>query len=327
MTGNEEEPSDGNGPSPSTVGAVRSLDGAVCVVAGGGNGLGEAAVQELADHGARLVVNDLGTGVDGEGADPTVAEAVAADVRAAGGEAVAHAGDVSDFGAAEDLIATAVEAYGRVDFVANFAGILRDGISYRLDPDDWRAVIETNLTGQFAPLRAACAHWRDVHDGDGADGGGADGFDRQRSYLAVSAGAARGNAGQANYAAAKAGVLGMVRSVAAEMARRDVRVNALVPNGYTRMTETVPEEYRPYGPAEMPPEKVAPLVAYLASTAAHDVTGCTLSAAGDRVGVLSDPAQTAVGVSPGGWRLEALVEHFRSDVAGDVELTRTDGHL
>ena len=295
-----------------------TLAGTVCLVGGGGNGLGEAAAHELAAHGATVVVNDLGTSVSGDGSDPAVPEQVAADIRDAGGAATAHHGDVSDFDYAQRLVEDVVAAQGRLDFVANFAGILRDGMSYKLDPEDWTAVIENNLTGQFAPLRAACAHWREA---------GEDGFDRQRSYLAVSAGAARGNLGQANYAAAKAGVLGMVRSVSTELHRSDVRVNALVPNGYTRMTETVPEKHRPYTRDEMPPEKVAPMVAYLASDAATDVTGCTLYAGGNRVGVLSDPAMDAVGVDPDGWTLDALAEHFREDVAADAELTRTDAHF
>jgi len=291
----------------------------VCVVAGGGNGLGEAAAHELANRGATVVVADRGTAVDGEGSDPAVPARVAADIREAGGEATAHHLDVSDFDDAQRLVDETVSEHGRLDFVANFAGILRDGMSYKLDPEDWQAVVKTNLTGQFAPLQAACAHWRTESDESG--------FDRQRSYLAVSAGAARGNLGQANYAAAKAGVLGMVRSVSTEMYRSDVRVNALIPNGYTRMTETVPEEHRPYTREEMPPEKVAPMVAYLASEAAADVTGCTFYAGGDRVGVLEDPSMAAVGVEPGGWSAESLVDHFAEDVAADLELTRTDTHF
>ena len=317
------------------------VDGTVCIVAGGGNGLGRAAAHELASHGARVVVNDLGCEVDGTGSDASIAEDVASEIRDRGGAATAHHGDVSDFEYAERLIADTVDAHGRVDFVCNFAGILRDGISYKLTAEDWREVIETNLTGQFAPLRAVAKHWReaserrdadgrDSEDGDadgsnGEDGDG--GFDRQRSYLAVSAGAARGSLGQANYAAAKAGILGMVRSVSNELVRSNVRVNALVPNGYTRMTETVPEKHRPYTESEMPPEKVAPLVAYLASEAAEDITGCTLYAGGDRVGVFSDPATEAVGVSPDGWTLESLSEHFRENVARDVELSRTESYL
>ena len=300
------------------------LQGTVCVVAGGGRGLGRAAAVELASHGASVVVNDLGCEVDGTGSDPAVAESVAEEIRADGGTATAHHGDVSDFAYAERLIDDAVAEYGRLDFVCNFVGILRDGISYNLSEDDWRAVIETDLTGQFAPLRAAASHWREASEGSGEDG---EGFDRQRSYLAVSAGAARGSLGQANYAAAKAGVLGMVRSVSTELVRSNVRVNALLPNGYTRMTETVPEEHRPYTEAEMPPEKVAPLVAFLASDAAEGVTGCTLYAGGDRVGVYTDPATEAVGVSPDGWTLASLREHFREDVAADVSLSRTDTYL
>jgi len=306
------------------------LDGLVCVVAGGGNGLGRSAAHELANHGASVVVNDLGTDVDGTGSDPSVAESVAEEIRDEGGVASAHHGDVSDFEYAERLIDDAVAEYGRLDFVCNFAGILRDGISYKLGEEDWRAVVETNLTGQFAPLRAAASHWREASASGGDDGAGDgndDGFDRQRSYLAVSAGAARGSPGQANYAAAKAGVLGMVRSVSTELVRSDVRVNALIPNGYTRMTETVPEKHRPYTEAEMPPGKVAPLVAFLASDDAEDITGCTLYAGGDRVGVYSDPAMEAVGVSPDGWSLESLRDHFREDVAADVSLSRTDSHL
>ena len=303
------------------------LNGTVCVVCGGGNGLGRAAAHELASHGASVVVNDLGTAVDGTGSDASVPETVAEEIREAGGVASAHHGDVSDFGYTEQLVDDTVTEYGRLDFVCNFAGILRDGISYKLSEDDWREVIDTNLTGQFAPLRAAASHWRDVGEGTDDDGSGGDVADRQRSYLAVSAGAARGSLGQANYAAAKAGVLGMVRSVSTELVRSNVRVNALVPNGYTRMTETVPEEHRPYTEAEMPPEKVAPLVAFLASDAAEDITGCTMYAGGDRVGVYADPTMDAVGINPKGWSLESLQKHFREDVAADVSLSRTESYL
>ncbi|MFC6725041.1 SDR family oxidoreductase, partial [Halobium palmae] len=120
---------------------------------------------------------------------------------------------------------------------------------------------------------------------------------------------------------------GLVRSASTELYRHGVRVNALVPNGYTRMTETVPEEHRPYTREEMPPERVAPMVAYLASDAAEDVTGCTLYAGGDRVGVLSDPEVERVGVRPGGWSLAELEETFREHVADDVELTRTERYF
>jgi len=115
-----------------------------------------------------------------------------------------------------------------------------------------------------------------------------------------------------------------VRTISSEMYRHGVRVNALAPNGYTRMTETVPEEHRPYTREEMPPERVAAFAAFLASEHATDVTGCTLYAGGDRVGVFSEPSLDRVGVRPGGWTVEDLAEHFEEGVAGDVELTRTE---
>lgn len=127
-----------------------------------------------------------------------------------------------------------------------------------------------------------------------------------------------------NYAAAKAGLLGMVRTVSNELNRWDVRVNALIPNGYTRMTETVSEEHRPYTEDEVPPQKVAPLVAYLASNDAAGITGCTLYAGGDRVGVFSEPTLDRISVRPGGWSLESLQDHFRENVTQDIDLTRTD---
>ncbi|MGB9965572.1 SDR family oxidoreductase [Halobacterium hubeiense] len=295
---------------------MTGLDETVCIVGGGGNGLGEATARALADRGATVVVNDLGTSVHGEGSDPEVAASVAESIRDDGGDATAHAGDLTEFAYADDLVTETVDEHGRVDAVLNFAGILRDDLSYKLDPEDWQAVVETNLTGQFTLLQAACEHWRDA--------AGEDGFDRQRSYLAASAHSARGNVGQVNYAAAKAGILGMTRSVSSEMYRHGVRVNALVPNAYTRMTETVPEEHRPYTREEMPPERVAAFAAFLASEHAQDVTGCALYAGGDRVGVFSEPALDRVGVQPGGWSVEDLAEHFREDVAGDVDLTRTE---
>ncbi|MCD2203415.1 SDR family NAD(P)-dependent oxidoreductase [Halobacterium sp. KA-6] len=295
---------------------MTSLDGKVCIVGGAGNGLGEATARALADHGATVVVNDLGTSVHGEGSDPAVAERVAKSIREDGGDATAHAGDLTEFAYADDLVADTVADHGRVDAVLNFAGILRDDLSYKLDAEDWQAVVETNLTGQFTLLQAACKHWRDAAGGDG--------FDSQRSYLAASAHSARGNVGQVNYAAAKAGILGMMRTVSSEMHRHGVRVNALVPNAYTRMTETVPEEHRPYTREEMPPERVAAFAAFLASDHATDVTGCALYAGGDRVGVFSEPTLDCVGIQPGGWSVEALAEHFEEDIAGDVDLTRTE---
>lgn len=180
--------------------AVATLDGKVCVVAGGGNGLGRYAAEELADRGASVVVNDLGTSVQGEGADPEVARGVVERIRSDGGTAVAHHGDVADTEAAADLVRTAVEAFGGLDGVANFVGVLRDGWLTNLSDDDWDTSLRTNLRSNFGLLRAAVEHWRGL-EGDP---------EPQPSFLAVSSRGAMGNPGQLNYAASKAGVLGTV---------------------------------------------------------------------------------------------------------------------
>lgn len=294
--------------------AGAGLDGKVCVVAGGGNGLGRHAARSLADHGARVVVNDRGTSVHGEGSDPDVAAAVADEIRDADGTAIDHHGDIADTDDAGDLIDAALDAYGRVDGVANFAGILRDGWLTNLTDDDWDEVVRVNLGGHFALLRAAARHWR----GDDAEP-----LDPPRSFLAVSSMGALGNPGQVNYSATKAGVLGLVRAASTELDPIDVRVNALVPSGYTRMTATVPEDHRPYTRDEMPPERVAPMVAYLLGDASTHVTGCTLFAGGDRIGVFSDPSLDRVAVRPGGWTPDAIAETMDGDLGDGVELSRT----
>lgn len=294
------------------------LDDKVCVVAGGGHGLGRAAAEHLADRGAAVVVNDLGTSVAGQGSDPAVVEGVVAAIHEAGGAAVAHHGDVAEADAAADLVATALDEYGRVDAVANFAAILRDGWIPNLTDDDWAEVLRVNLGGHFALLRAAVRHWRSSDAGT---------LSTQRSFLGVSSLGALGNPGQLNYSTAKAGVLGFVRSASTELHDLNVRVNALVPAGFTRMTATVPEEDRPYTAEEMPPERVAPMVAYLASDAARDVTGCTLFAGGDRIGVFAEPRLDRVAVREGGWSAEAIAEALDGPLTEGFDLTRTDSFL
>lgn len=284
----------------------------VCIVAGGGHGLGEVTAIELGSQGASVVVNDLGVDVHGETETETAAEETARAVEDAGGEALAHFGDISSIEYAEDLIADTVAEYGRVDGVVNFAGILRDAISYKMTAEQWDAVIRVHLRGHFALLRAAAAHWREeARDED---------LTPQRSFLGVTSRAALGNVGQLNYSAAKAGVMGMTRTAARELGRLNIRVNALMPSAYTRMTEEIPEEHRPYTEDEMPPEKVAPMVAYLMSDHAEDVTGCTLRAAGDAIGIVSDPEIRRLGFKDGGWTASDIAERFRDTVAGDVRL-------
>lgn len=291
------------------------------IVAGGGRGLGEATATELGRHGAAVVVNDLGTSLDGTGRDEGPAADTARAVRAEGGRATTHLGDVSSFDYVADLVADTLDEYGRVDGVINFAGIVRDAISYKMDPADFDAVVEVHLRGHFCLLRHVAAHWRERASEGGADDRLAD----QRSFVSVVSPAIWGNVGQLNYASAKAGVLGLTRTAAAELFRYNVRVNALLPLGFTRMVESIPAERRSVDPEEIPPEKVAPMAAYLLSDEAADVTGCTVRAAGDEIGLVSAPEVTRRAYREGGWSLSAIAEHFREDLASGVELTNADG--
>ncbi|MHB9287975.1 SDR family oxidoreductase [Halobacteriales archaeon Cl-PHB] len=291
------------------------LSDKVCIVTGAGRGIGEVVAVELGRQGATVVVNDLGTDVTGEGASDEPALETAEAVREAGGEAMAHFGDVADLDYTEKLVAATVEEYGRIDGVTNFAGVLSDSISYKMSGEAWDRVIRVHLRGHFALLRNVARHWRQ-QAGDGE-------LDSQRSFLGTTSRAALGSVGQANYAAAKAGVLGLVRTTATELARYNVRVNALMPTAYTRMIENIPEEKRSAAQEE-PPEKVAPVVAYLMSDGAEDITGCTIRAAGDAVGLVSDPEINRLGFRDGGWTAESIAETFRETVGAGLDLDRSD---
>jgi NAD(P)-dependent dehydrogenase (short-subunit alcohol dehydrogenase family) len=295
------------------------LSDKVCIVAGGGNGLGRATAVELANAGATVVVNDLGTSVSGEGSDRTPAEETVERIRENGGTGMVHYGDISSFDYTEELVDDVLDEYGAIHGVTNFAGILRDGISYKMTPEQWDEVIRVHLRGHFALLRNVAAHWRET--------AGDDGFDEQRSFLCVSSDAVFGNVGQANYSSAKAGVLGLTRTTARELERLNVRVNALIPRGFTRMTERIPEEKRPNTREEIPPEKVSPMAAYLLSDEAEDVTGWTFWAMGDCIGLVSDPDIERVAFNEGGWTPEAIAERFHDTLGKDVELTKTHDAL
>ena len=295
------------------------LEGKVYVVAGGGHGIGEATAVHLGSHGGTVVVNDLGTDLAGEGESSEPASETAEAVREAGGEAMAHFGDISSLEYTEELVADVVEEYGRVDGAVNFAGVLADAISYKMTGEEWDRVIRVHLRGHFALLRALAAHWRDRAGPDG------DALDAQRSFVGISSGAAgTPSFGQLNYASAKAGILGLVRTAAVELDRYNVRANAIWPSAYTRMVEEMPEEHRPDEEAVPDPEDIAPVVAYLMSDHAEDITGCTIRAAGDVVGLVSDPEVQRTGFKEGGWTVGDLATHFEDDVAQGWDLHRSD---
>jgi NAD(P)-dependent dehydrogenase (short-subunit alcohol dehydrogenase family) len=266
-------------------------DGRVVVVTGAGRGLGRAHALAFAAEGAKVVVNDLGVSADGAGASQSPAEEVVTEIRAAGGEAVAHGGDIATSEGAVSLIETAVSMFGGIDTLVNNAGFLRDRMLVNLDEDDWDAVMRVHLKGHFLPLKHAAQWWRAE-----AKAG------RQRAARVVntSSGAGLlGSVGQGNYSAAKAGIVGLTLVASAEMGRYGVQVNALAPAARTRMTEeTFAETMAAPGAGlwdAMAPENVSPLVVWLGSDASEGVTGRVFEAESGRITVMEGwrPGPTA----------------------------------
>ncbi|WP_406167703.1 SDR family oxidoreductase [Streptomyces sp. NBC_00996] len=265
-------------------------EGRVVIVTGAGRGLGRAHALAYAAEGARVVVNDLGVGLDGIPGPDSPARQVADEIRAAGGEAVAHGGDVATTEGAASLIRTALEAYGRLDTLVNNAGFLRDRMLVNLDEEDWDAVLRVHLKGHFLPLKHAAAHWRAEAKA---------GRTPVARVVNTSSGAGlSGSVGQGNYSAAKAGIVGLTLVAAAEMGRYGVHVNAIAPAARTRMTErTFAEAMATPGTGfdAMAPENVSPLVVWLGSAASAGVTGRVFETEGGRITVMEGwrPGPTA----------------------------------
>ena len=239
-------------------------DGRVAIVTGAGRGVGRAHALMLAKHGAKVVVNDLGGSKDGEGKDIGPAQTVVDEITAAGGEAVANGADVSDWSQAQQMIEQAVDTFGRLDVLVNNAGILRDKMLWNISEDDFDAVVRVNLKGTFAPLHHAANYWRiRAKSGESVDA---------RVINTTSSSGLFGNIGQANYAAAKAGVASMTIVAALELKRTGVTVNAIAPRAESRMTagliEQTEEEFE-----KRNPDYVAALVTWLASQESKDITG------------------------------------------------------
>lgn len=240
------------------------LTGKVVAVTGAGRGIGRAVALLCAAEGARVVVNDLGGGADGQGQDAGPAAGVAEEIAAAGGQAVANAASITNPDGAASIIADAVFHYGRIDAVVNNAGFLRDSIFHKMDQAAWHDVIDVHLNGYFHVSRAAAPYFRKQ---------GAGAFVHFTSTTGLI-----GNIGQANYGAAKAGVVGLSTAIALDMQRYGVRSNCVAPTAWTRLIDTIPadtEERRARLEKirSMTPEKIAPLVAFLCSDAAADVSG------------------------------------------------------
>ncbi|GAA1365150.1 SDR family oxidoreductase [Streptomyces beijiangensis] len=247
-------------------------EGRVVVVTGAGRGLGRAHALAFAAEGARVVVNDLGVGLDGAGASGGPADAVVEEIVALGGEAVAHGGDVATGAGAASLVAAAVDTYGRLDTLVNNAGFLRDRMLVNLDEDDWDAVMRVHVKGHFLPLKHAAGYWR----GEAKAGRTV----AARVINTTSGAGLLGSVGQGNYAAAKAGIVGLTLVAAAEMGRYGVQVNAIAPAARTRMTEET------FGALEGLPEDVSPLVVWLGSEGCQGVSGRVFEAEAGRITVM-----------------------------------------
>lgn len=282
-----------------------SLAGKVAIVTGSGRGLGLAYVQKLARLGAAVVVNDVDAG------DATAA---ADSITDSGGQAVAVVAPVGSTDTAQQLVRAAVDNFGRLDIVVTNAGVLRDTVVWKMSDDDFDTVINVHLRGTFTCVREAAKHFREQGEGG-------------RIICIGSPTGQRGNFGQTNYAAAKAGIVGMVRTWAIELARAKVTVNAVVPVAATAMTETVPlfEEFIDAARRgiDMPPfarrvlgfgtpQDVAPLIAFLASDAAADITGQVIGLGGDRLALWTHPEEAVVALCDKGWSYAALCNQWDS---------------
>ena len=284
------------------------LTGKVAVVTGAGQGLGRAYATALAEAGAAVVVNDVN-----EESSASVVEAITG----AGGRAVAEVVPVGTTAAAEQLVARAVDSFGRLDVMVTNAGVLRDRVLWNMTDDDFDTVVQVHLRGTFTCVREAAKHFRAAGEGG-------------RVILAGSPAGQRGNFGQTNYAAAKAGIVAMARTWAMELARANVTVNAVIPNAATAMTENIPflapyvermEQGLPvpsvvrraasFGTAE----DVAGLIVYLASEASAAVTGQAIGIGGDRLSLWSHPTEIRSAFRDGGWTADVIAEAFESTVA------------
>jgi NAD(P)-dependent dehydrogenase (short-subunit alcohol dehydrogenase family) len=277
------------------------LNGKVCVVTGAGRGLGRDFALALAAAGASVVVNDVGASLDGAGTDAGPAVDVVAEIEAAGGSAVACLSSVTSEEGAQRIIDTAVETYGRLDGVVNNAGIVRDRMFFNMTADEWRTVIDVNLTGSFLVARAAAPLFRAQASG---------------AYVHItSTSGLIGNNGQANYGAAKAGLAALSRTIASDLERFGVRSNCVAPFAWTRMTDSVPTDTpeqaaRVERLKRMQGAKVAPLVVCLLSDAAAEVTGQIFAARANELFVLSQVRPLRSLHTDGGWTPEAIAERF-----------------
>jgi NAD(P)-dependent dehydrogenase (short-subunit alcohol dehydrogenase family) len=273
------------------------LEGKVVLVTGAGGGIGRDFALAMAAAGAKVVVNDLGTSVKGEGASSGPAQQVVEQIRAAGGVAVANTDSVADWTAANRIVQAALDSFGRIDAVVNNAGILRDRFFFNMSVEEWRAVIDVHLNGSFYVARAAAPHFKAQESG---------------AYVHItSTSGLVGNLGQANYAAAKLGVVGLSKSIALDMAKYRVRSNCIAPFAWSRMigsipTETPDQQARVEKLKSMQTAKIAPLAVYLASAAAREVSGQIFGVRANEIFLFSQNRPLRSVHRDGGWTPETV---------------------
>ena len=278
----------------------RMLEGKVAVVSGAGGGIGREIALAMALAGAKVVINDIGASLTGEGASATPAEQTRAIIRQRGGEAAISTESVAEWASAQRIVQATLDHFGRVDIVVNNAGILRDVIFHKMSPEDWLAVINVHLNGSFFLSRAAAPHFRAQESG---------------AYVHMtSTSGLIGNFGQANYAAAKLGITALSKSIALDMQRYNVRSNCIAPFAWSRMTSSIPAETpeqqaRVAKIQQMTPEKNAPMAVFLASDAARNVTGQVFAVRHNEIFLMSSPRPIR-GIHRGeGWTPELIAEH------------------
>jgi NAD(P)-dependent dehydrogenase (short-subunit alcohol dehydrogenase family) len=279
----------------------------VCVVTGGGRGIGRDIALAMAATGAAVVVNDLGSDETGVGADASPAHRVAEEIKAAGGRAAASTDSVSGWESARRIVQTAVETFGRVDCVVNNAGILRDAIFHKMTEAEFDAVIAVHLKGSFCVARAAAEHFRAQNSGS-------------MIHMTSNSGLV-GNFGQANYAAAKMGIVGLSKSIALDMKRFGVRSNCISPSAWSRLTGTVPSEtedqkIRLARIKQMTPAKIAPVAVFLASDQATDVTGQIFAVRHNEIFLMSQSRPVRSVQRSEGWTPETVAEYAMPALRG-----------
>jgi NAD(P)-dependent dehydrogenase (short-subunit alcohol dehydrogenase family) len=283
------------------------LDGKVAIVTGSGGGIGREIALAMALAGAKILINDIGASLTGEGLSDTPAQQTKLIIEQRGGQAAINTDSVADWRSAQSIVQSALDAFGRIDIVVNNAGILRDVIFHKMTPEDWTSVINVHLNGAFFVSRAAAEHFRRQESG---------------AYVHMtSTSGLIGNFGQANYAAAKLAVTALSKSIALDMKRYNVRSNCIAPFAWSRMTSSIPAE-TPEQKARverlkaMTPDKNAPLAVFLASDAAKDVSGQVFGTRHNEIFLFSSPRPIRSVHRAEGWTPETIATHAVPALAG-----------